>query len=356
MKRLLLLELFFCLSIGLLQSQILPIHVKPVGSKNWKFANMNGEVIVNSDYAVSYPFSEDGIAVVGYPRKDVYILLNRNGEEIQNQLKGYFLKDIMGFVNSACFSSGLLVVRMKEKWGCVDTSGNLAIPMKYEELSLFSNGYGVGRIGKNFFIVKSNGNETLIKEKNIYNIKQFKENLAPYIALDKLIGFIDTTGKSVIPARFLSVGYFCNGLAWAANSDGKIGFINNSGEWVVQPLFSGAKDFDKKSGLARVKKDEKWVYVNEKGEIISFNISEITDDFNEGLSRGKTGYSFGFYNNKGEWIIQPQFEGTRNFKNGYAAAKANGLWGIIDKTGNWVIKPSFIGIKDVEIFKKGNSY
>lgn len=330
-----------------MHSQILPIHVKPMGSKTWKYTNIKGEISINCDYPVSYPFSPVGFAVVAYPRKNMYILINSKGEEIKTQITKFYLKDIFGYKANG-FSDGLITVREDKKWGCLDTLGCIAIPLKYDELSVFSNGYGIGKIKEELFVVSSRGKETLIKNRDIDVIKQFRENLAPFVSNNGLVGFLDTTGVIAIPANFMSAGYFCNGMAWVKNTKGMFGYINNVGEWVIQPVFIGAKDFDKESGMALVKKGEEWLFINEKGETFSFGISDITDDFHEGLARGKKGYYFGFYNNKGEWIIQPQFEGLRDFKNGYAAAKANNLWGIIDKSGNWVIKPTFAAIKDVE--------
>ena len=327
-------------------SQIYNIHVKPVGSKTWKYANIKGDIIIDYNYPVSYQFSHDGVGVVYYPKKNLYILINTKGEEINTQIHDFDLKDVMGY-GAKGFSGGLVNVRLDKKWGCLDTTGRLVIPIRYDDLSEFNDGYGIGRIDINFYIINNTGNEILVEGKGIIDIRHFTENLAPFTSIDNKKGFIDINGNIVIPSQFLEVGYFNNGFVWAKNSEGLIGYINNRGEWVIKPQFSAAKDFDKESDLARVKNGERWVYVNAKGEILSFNISETTYDFYEGLAKGKKTYFFGFYNNKGEWVIQPQYEGVRDFKNGFAAAKENGLWGIIDKEGEWVIKPTFAGIKDV---------
>jgi hypothetical protein len=331
-------------------SQTYIVQVKPVGSETWKYANIKGDIIINIDFPVIYPFSEDGIAVVYYPRKNLYNLINTKGEEINTEIQDFYLKDVFGY-GAKGYSDGLIIVRHEKKWGCLDTAGKIAIPMKYDNLLEFNKGYGIGRIDKTFYILDRKGNKILIENKDIVDVKHFTENLAPYESKNGKKGFIDINGKIIIPTQFSGLGYFNNGFAWAKNSEGLIGYINNIGEWVIKPQFSVVKDFDKESGLARVRIGKAWVYVNEKGEIISFNISETTDDFSEGLAKGRKDFFEGFYNNKGEWVIKPQYQGVRDFKNGFAAAKVNELWGIIDKQGNWIIKPIFAGVKDVIIIK-----
>lgn len=326
------------------------IHVKTTDSKTWKYANINGDIVIDCNYPVSYQFSEDGIAAEYYPKKNLYYLIDTKGKVINTEINGFLLKDAFGY-GAKGYYGGLVVIRIKKKWGCLDTAGKIAIPIKYDHLTEFNNGHGIGKIGYNYYLLSKNGKEKLIEEQGVKDIKHFEEYLAPYIAKNNKKGFIDTNGNVAISPQFIEVGYFSDGLAWA-ESEGSIGFINNKGEWVIKPQFDAAKRFDAESGLAMAKYKGKWVYVNKKGDIISFDISDTIDDFFGGLAKGKKNNLVGFYNNKGEWVIQPQFEGARDFKNGFAAAKSDGLWGIIDKEGKWIIKPKFANIRDVVKIKQ----
>jgi len=346
MKKSLLFFALICLAYGYSTAQTYLIHVKPMDSKIWKYADIKGDIVINCEYPVSYEFSEDGFGVGYYPKKNQYLLINSKGEEISTEITGFLLKDIFGYAGKG-FSDGLVVVKITNKWGCLNTAGKVAIPLKYDNLSEFNNGFAIAKINERFYIVDHSGNEISVDDPNIKDIKEFSENLAPYTLLTGEKGFINTKGEKTIPAKFLSVGYFKNGLAWAKTKEELFGYLDKNGEWIIQPQFTAAKDFDGVSGLARVKKNEKWVYVNVKNEIVAFEISETTDDFSDGLAKGKKALLFGFYNNKGEWVIPPKFENVRDFKNGFAAAKLNDKWGIIDGKGNWVIEPKFSGIKDV---------
>lgn len=337
-------------ALGSLNAQNLITQVKPAGSKTWGYANIKGELVIPAQFEKCYKFGSDGFATIYGTKERQYYFINTKGEKLNTEIQGFKLRDGFGF-DVSHFNDGLIPVKMGEKWGYLSNAGKLVIQAKYEEASDFDGGYAVVRSGTNFWVIDSKGNEEAVSVPGVMDVKPFTEKLAPYRAADKTFGFIGTDGKVAIQAKFESVGYFTNGMAWAKTADKKVGYINPKGDWVVQPNFEAGKDFDKESGLARIKNGDKWCYVNKSGEITYVTITETWGDFSEGLAEGKTGGKVGFYNNKGQWVIQPQFDGTRDFKNGYAAAKQGDKWGMIDKSGKWAIEPKFDGIKDMELVK-----
>lgn len=181
----------------------------------------------------------------------------------------------------------------------------------------------------------------------VITVHNFSEGLASILTMDKKYGFIDMEGKLVIPAVFLNVGYFKNGLAWAKDETGKLGFIDMSGKWAIPPQFDVVKAFDEVSGMARVKKEDAWYYVNQNGEALMID-SDHFWDFSEGLCQGEKNDLRGFFNRAGEWIIEPKFEDARKFENGRAPVKVNGKWGLIDKTGKWVVEAKYDVLKEFE--------
>lgn len=322
------------------------VQVRPVGSKLWKYANLKGEIVIDCEYPKTYPFSNDGFAVEYFPKKNLYVIINSRGDKIATEIQQFYLKDIYGY-GAKGYSDGCIAVMIKDKWGYMDTCGKMTVPLKYDFVTEFGNGYGIGRSGDQYVVVDRNGNETPVKEQSIADVKQFTCDLAPFKSENDLWGFLNTSGEAAISPQYSAVGYFSNGLAWVRTVNYLFGLINENGEWVVKPEFDDIKQFDSESGLARAKKGEARGYVNNQGEFFTFTLSDISDDFHEGLARGRKGGLFGFYNSKGEWIIEPKFEGARDFNNGYAGAKLGGLWGIIDKKGTWIVEPAFLGITDV---------
>lgn len=350
-KQLLFIMLITLTVVTTAYSQNYITQVKPAGSKFWGYANMKGELIIPAQYEKSYRFSEDGYATIYDTKARQYFFINTKGERLNTEIVSFKLRDGLG-ADMDGFKEGLIGVKVGEKWGFLNTSGKLAIPAKYDNVSEFSSGHAVAKMGSTYIVLDTQGKETMVQLGGILEVNDFNENLASFRAMDKNMGFLGTDGKVAITPQYESVGIFSNGLAWAKTSSGSVGYINPKGEWAIPPQYASAKNFDVSTGLARIKTTTgTWAYTNKTGELTYINDTETWNDFSDGLAEGKKTDRKGFYDSKGKWIIPPQFEGVRDFKNGYAAAKMGGKWGVIDKTGKWVIQPMFDGIKDMELVR-----
>ena len=104
-------------------------------------------------------------------------------------------------------------------------------------------------------------------------------------------GYIDKTGKEVIPCRFYDTGGFFEGLARVLLADkwgsGKWGFIDKSGKEVIPFIYDGADDFCE--GLVEVSLDGKSGYIDKSGkEVIPCKYDNIRYHepgyFSEGLA------------------------------------------------------------------------
>lgn len=341
-----------CILLGnacLIQAQAHLVQVKPMGSKSWGYANPSGELIIPAQYEKCYPFSSNGLAVIYDGKERQYRFISVKNKVLETDPAKFKIKDGLDF-NVSSFHDKLFLVQVNDKWGYMNDAGKMAIPAIYENGSDFNGGFASVRKDGKFWVIDTKGKETPV-EGNVADVKEFTEGLAPVKMADKKFGFIDTKGTVVVPAQFETVGYFTNGLAWAKTMDKKLGYIDKTGQWVVKPEFEAGKDFEKVSGLARVKKDDQWCYVNKSGKILYVNDATAWGDFSEGLADGKKGGLVGFYDKEGKWVIEPQFQAVREFHNGYAAAKLNDKWGLIDKTGKWTIEPQYDSIKDVSLVK-----
>ena len=64
--------------------------------------------------------------------------------------------------------------------------------------------------------------------------------------------------------KYRNVRSYSEGMAPVQARDGKWGFINDRQEWVIQPRYEDAKEFQ--SGKAAVKQNGKWGFINKRGE------------------------------------------------------------------------------------------
>lgn len=308
--------------------------------KAWGYANENGEMVIPPKYKKCFPFSE-GFAAVAEGKS--YFFIKPDGSQLKTKVKGFTLN------KTSIFSEGLVPISLNNKWGYMNTEGKMVIDPKYTEATSFEKGYAIVKTETGYLIIDKSGNETKIDVSNVKRVHPFSEGLASVSTTNNSVGFIDNTGKLVINTVFLSVGNFKNGVAWAKNHTKELGYIDRKGEWIDYPKFSAGKDFDKVSGLARVKYEDQWAYVSMDGGIVFVKNTNIWGDFYDGLAKGRVGDLIGFFDNTGNYIIKPQFESVRDFKNGFAAAKQNGNWGMINLEGDWVIEPKYMGIKDMEL-------
>jgi WG containing repeat len=94
-------------------------------------------------------------------------------------------------------------------------------------------------------------------------------------------GFIDRTGKVVIPPRFDRVNEFQEGLAvvWIGS---QAGYIDVTGNLVIQPQYSTATDFEQ--GRALVSRDGKYSVIDSKGAVVAVIPYRVLGDFSGGLA------------------------------------------------------------------------
>lgn len=151
--------------------------------------------------------------------------------------------------------------------------------------------------------------------------------------------------------------FFSEGLA-AAEKDGRWGFKNRKGQFVIKPQFDAAGNFNE--GLARVRVGNYWGYIDKSGKFVIsprfYHYSRETggavmadsgqygpSDFSDGLARVKVWFyaKVGYIDKTGRMVIKPMFDEGGDFAEGLARVKVGGQWGFIDKTGRLVIKPQF---------------
>jgi len=220
-------------------------------------------------------------------------------------------------------------------------------------------------IGDRHGFIDETGNVKFMLPEEVYTIFAFSEGLA--VAGKRVPntngrwGFIDETGKYVIDAKFVMVKRFSEGLAAVVfkeneNSYQTVGYIDQSGRVVIPPQFSGeggsVSDLAFSEGLAavRVYKDKvyKWGYIDKSGKVVIEPQFAAAGPFSEG--RAMVGiaepswtinYTWGFIDTEGRWIAKPQFGSAGEFSEGLAPVLMKDKVGFINLQGEIAIKPQF---------------
>jgi WG containing repeat/Caspase domain len=240
---------------------------------NWGFIKPDGTYLIRPIYegdGARY-FSNNWAAV---QKNGKILIVNTSGEE------KYLLKK---YTYVSTFSESLAVVQdEKGNWGYIDTLGEEKIPIRKgrQYAGPFSEGFAaVSEGGGHLAFLNAEGkivfefkNGTDKKEdiitKNLYDLHPFSNGLAA-VKQGKW-GFIDTTGKVVIPCEYDAVTRFSEGFA-AVQKDKQWFYINTKNGIIRQGgdnSFQAAKPCTE--GIAWVKTKEGWgaLSMTEKLEIV----------------------------------------------------------------------------------------
>lgn len=147
---------------------------------------------------------------------------------------------------------------------------------------------------------------------------------------NNLFGYIDSTGKTIIPFQFESAEGFIDNLAIASENK-QLGYINKFGKWHIKPQFDEANAFQ--NNVAIVKKNNKFGIINRNGEAIAgFRFDDIFD-FSEGKAKVVLNNKVGFIDQTGQLLIDTLFDDAGTFIEGFAWANKADQYFYVDTTG-----------------------
>lgn len=299
----------------------------------WGFIDENGTVVIAAAWAGSWSFSnnramvvddKNGIQFAGFIDATGAVVVPASFRlivdayysteglipmgDVKKWLLGYI--DMAGqvrvpfqFANGSTFHEGLATIFLSFRAGAIDVNGNMVIPNKYLSMSIFSEGLAYAN--------KSGEKRGYITPNDEYKFQGdfidgtiFMNGLAAVDdPIKHLIGYIDPTGKFIIPPKYTDAGIFSEGFA-PAKINGKWGFINSGGNFFIQPKFEDIY-IGFCNGLAPVKQNGLWGYIDRDGTMIIEPQFDDADVFycNVALVLFIDG-TFGYVNKAGKIVYQ----------------------------------------------------
>ena len=238
------------------------------------------------------------------------------------------------------FETKLFPVKAGDKWGYIDHKGKYVINPQFESAEFFR--CGLAQVSNNDGVIgfiNDKGNYVILPK--YIDATPFSCGLAFVVEEGGYITCINTKGDEVFKLQQAKYAeWFTEDLAAFCNKDEKWGFVNKKGEVVINPQFKNVRPF--KEGLAAVcDKDGKWGFIDKEGVlVINYQFNKV-DNFSEGLAAFSNGEKCGFISKSGEYVINPQFDMVNHFCEGKAAVIQGKLLGFIDKKGQFIINPQF---------------
>lgn len=132
------------------------------------------------------------------------------------------------------FSHNVAYVRQADKWGMIDATGKVLLPLSYDQIQ-FANGAVFARKGQLWGLFTTEG-----KDLTGIVYDEIKPDDGDWFEVlrSNRWGFIDINGTEVIAPRFDAIPGSWQQDMHVAGENGLFGIINRQGEWLFPPKFT----------------------------------------------------------------------------------------------------------------------
>lgn len=340
--------------------------------------NSKGEYVVDCNYDEIFDDVQNGYY---YPfiRAEEFVNDSVVGD-VPVMIGTYGIVDTTGKILSVpqfdelpVYGDGMFRVRIGEKYGYADTTGKVVIRPQWEYAVAFSEGKAIVSDNSNSSIIDKSGKIIATNLGPGTGMYRFMSNRARCRSLDGMYGFMDPTGKRVIPPMFDAADDFVAGRA-IVSKNGFYGLIDTTGKFLIESkyrfLFNLGDGFYKvtdtsgKSGVMNASGEtivqlgyddifhlQKNYFMVENefmngcfditGTQIYPTTSAMQIFFVHGVSLISNGSKTGMIDTTGKYIAEPLYDSIGYFYNGYTTMMKNGVYGAIDSTGKIIVDSKY---------------
>ena len=269
----LLLLMFHGFAVDATEPTLLPASIETVSGQKWGYIDQSGVFEIQPSYSSVKEFNDKGIAIAATGNYDYDIckvyFINRSGQVVSGPFSSY-IPD---------FNNGVAILNSADGGSIV-----------------------VNDSGKFLFNTK-------------FRVLEYSEGLFSFSDGNLHYGYMDISGKIIVPAKYLSAESFSGGKAIVETNPGKYSVIDKTGK--VLEVLKFYNKYNSSDGMTS--------YYDEKAEL------------------------YGYKTTQGIIAIQPEFYAADLFIDGYAVVSVESehsfnTYGVIDKKGRYVIKPEYSGI------------
>lgn len=319
-------------------------------STNYGLLNKNGEVIM--------PFQYEAIKLI----EPNLLFVTENGESRLFYRNGKLFSDLVFderfYSGLYRFKRGHMVVVKNKKYGLIDTSATLTIPIEYDEL-LGLNDFVLAKQGEYWGVLDFQGNEVipfdfdLISHEAGGKFKTYKnKKYGLYQGLEKLFeptydeiyqytnrhvvvvnngkyGLITEENDVVLEIKYdnMFAQNFGNGVVFVEN--GLHGYFSfDEKKIIIEPLYSSIKSYYSDLAIILEKDSKKALYNKHKGFILDFEYDEIMTR-GIGIEIHKDG-KIGFLSKSGALILETIYDEIKFSDSTSANVRIGDKWEFIE--------------------------
>jgi hypothetical protein len=305
------------LSVALVNAQDLKPQ-RDKATKKYGYVNKAKEFVIPPTWDKADRF-RDGFAIVYMNKKEG--LIDEKGTVIIEPQ----------FDKIEKFKNNIAIVKESKKLGFVDNTGKILCEPKFDDLEDdFSSGIFHTKNGSTWGVIDISGKE-LFEPQFLTKLKFDSKGYS--LAIKKIgTGSYDPTYYGIVK-RDGSIVLECEQLRVVPEGNRYI-VSDKNGKWKVydndinpistefdnmESFLSGLTGSSKyiNDGIIAAKLDNKWGFINEKGEtLIPFKFDKIGAEghaFSQNLCAVKVGEKWGYIDKKGNFLKEPQFEEVKRF-------------------------------------------
>ncbi|MES2431990.1 MAG: WG repeat-containing protein [Bacteroidota bacterium] len=213
------------------------------------YINKHGKEVIDFKYERITDFNENGYALVKLKAKGPSMIIDKNGNIVKAKLPYQPATEYTNFHNGLC----LVYDSTIKKYGYINERGDLVVDLKYSHAKDFENGYAVVDMYSSssalglWTVIDPTGKEMFTPIAAEY-MGGYNDGLID-IRQNKLYGFIDIKGKTIIAPTWTNNPHFQDGLAMITEESTekgepfygmetymqKIGYIDKTGK-IIWPI------------------------------------------------------------------------------------------------------------------------
>jgi hypothetical protein len=245
----------------------------------------------------------------------------------------------------------LFPVKAGNNWGYIDSTCSFNQSPVYQSAGeFFCNRSLVSKDGKISFVdLKGN----VLMPFKFINATQFNEGKSMVLDEQNFISCIDTNMNVLFRLNDIDEAHlFSDGLA-AVRKNGKYGFINENNKLVIDCEYDAVLDFTEGlCGVANLMGSEdstfyEWFFIDKTGKkVIDMEFDEV-HEFKTGLASVAKNEKYGWIDKNGKYVFGNDFDECKSFSEGFASFYKNYGWGLININGKIIMEPSFSSIGEM---------
>ncbi len=225
-------------------------------------------------------------------------------------------------------SQPLLIVQ-NGKYGYIDHQGKIVVRPQFAWGTQFSNGLATVYVCGRLVSIDPSG--------KILPLRLALDGELTLRSKNGKVGFIDASGEFKIPPTFDQALPFSEGLAAVAVGN-KWGFIGTGGEFVIEPKFDAAFYFGEGVGMVESKGDLE--LVNRAGDVVARGLGPgafVAEGRVLAVRAGK----YGYLDLRGNIAVPFVYDSGDYFSGGLAAVHKGDRFGYINRAGKLVLPFEF---------------